>query len=91
MPKRLQAQDMKAIDLVLDKAKQTSAASFAEPDESVRSRVEPVQKVLNLLSLWPAEEPPADLVARTLARIAGDVPSQNVSPIKHIDPYGPLA
>jgi hypothetical protein len=28
-----------------------------------------VQRVLNMLDLLPADEPPADLVARTMARI----------------------
>ena len=47
----------------------TLASAFAAVNTDVHSRLPAVQKVLQILDMLPAEEPPRDLVARTLHRV----------------------
>jgi len=72
MTKRLGENDRRAVDLLLDRSNGaigndngfvTHAQSATEP------AIQAVRKVLNVLELAPAAEPPADLMIRTLARI----------------------
>ncbi len=74
-------EDRRAIDLLLDRSPATagggngmdgdgmSAAVYTtHADPTSQDAIEGVERLLGLLSLLPAEEPPADLVERTLAR-----------------------
>ena len=45
------------------------ASAFAPVSSDVQSRLPAVQKVLQILDMLPAEEPPRDLVGRTLSRL----------------------
>ena len=69
MTKRLGERDRRAVDLLLDltmgAAGDGNYVTHAQPTEGL----EGVQRVLSLLDRMPAEEPAADLMARTLARI----------------------
>lgn len=74
MTKRLSAKDGQAADLMLDRSNMPSQSrsTYAAPsDQDMRERVAKVEKVLDLLQAWPVEEPPTDLVQRTLSRVAG--------------------
>jgi len=94
MSKKLNTHDAQAIDLLLDQSEQVrgmSAASFSQPSEQVFRSVGPAQKVLSLLDVWQPEEPAADLVRRTLARVSGTSLESTDRPEKGVNSYGPLA
>ncbi len=76
MTKRLVESDRRAVDLLLDRSTHASNGDgsgsgtyvgHAQP--SAEPGIQSVQRVLNLLDLMPADEPSADLMMRTLARI----------------------
>ena len=46
-----------------------AAASFTPVSGELRGRLPAVQKVLQMLDMLPAEEPPQDLLTRTLRRL----------------------
>lgn len=74
MTLKLNANDQTAIDLLLDQSERSRGshnAGYAQPNHSVYHRVAPAQKLLNLLDAWEVEEPPMDLMQRTLAKIDG--------------------
>lgn len=62
-----------------------------------RASIERVEALLTLIQQWPAEEPPAGLVERTMARIEAAVSApptaeetQQARPRLH-DPNGPVS
>lgn len=73
MTKSMSENDRRAVDLLLDRsagegngngnAYVTHAQTATEPS------IQAVQSVLTVLDLMPIDEPPADLLTRTLARI----------------------
>ena len=75
-------------------------SNYAAPgNDEERASVERVETLLTLIQEWPAEEPPTDLVQRTMARIASstsshtgthDQESQQAAPRLH-DPNGPVS
>ena len=70
----LNDKDARAVDWIMSQQSGAGVGgSFAGAgmsfDASLGDRVERVQSLLSLLDLLPAEEPPADLVGRTLARL----------------------
>ena len=76
MTKRLGESDRRAVDLMLDRTTHASNGDgsgngtyvgHAQPGNE--PGLQSVQRVLSLLDLMPAEEPAADLMTRTLARI----------------------
>lgn len=86
MTKRLGDSDRRAVDLLLDRS---AAAGNGNGDGNVSHTqpatepgIQAVQRVLSLLDRMPVDEPPADLVARTLARIdaRSAVPAQPMHP-----------
>ncbi len=71
MSRKLNTNDAEAIDLLLDQSERSrDVHSFSQPSESLFHRIAPAQKLLNLLDVWTLEEPPADLIQRTLTKIA---------------------
>ncbi|MGD1277820.1 MAG: hypothetical protein ABR964_11445 [Tepidisphaeraceae bacterium] len=68
MTKKLGDADRRAVDLVLDRSLPDNAGGFVQPNVSPH-RVRSVEKILSLLHYLPVEEPPADLVSRTLRRV----------------------
>jgi hypothetical protein len=75
MKSKLTDEDRRALNLILDRgnAAATSGPLYAAADEpmsKLSKRIPKIQKVLQLLDALPAEEPPQDLVARTLKYIA---------------------
>jgi hypothetical protein len=83
MSSRLRDEDRRAVDLLLDRAASGSAAgnghgshsgrhlaaAFTPVSGDVQTRLPAVQKVLQILDMLPAEEPPQDLLNRTLRRV----------------------
>ena len=75
MRTQLNNEDRRAIDLLLERASgigDTPAVEqlFRAPVVgNFERRIDAVDKILELLDQMPAEEPPADLVNRTLQRI----------------------
>ena len=64
------------------------AGGFSQVGESGGSRVPAVQKVFQVLDMLPDEEPPADLVVRTLRRLenaTADSPGA-LRPPQHVMP-----
>jgi hypothetical protein len=68
---KLNDKDAQIVDLLLDcpTPKPTASGAFVESADLEPKRVQTIQKVLSLLDGLPAEDPPADLVARTLDRV----------------------
>lgn len=74
MKLKMRDEDRRALDLLLDRAataagKAAGTPLYAAASDPLRERVSKVEKVLNLLDAMPAEEPPKDLLSRTLRRI----------------------
>ena len=74
MTKRLGESDRRAVDLLLDRTTGTDNGNgnggyvtHAQP--ATEPGIQAVQSVLSLLDVMPADEPAADLMARTMARI----------------------
>ena len=70
---RLRTDDRKAVDLALDRstARQGAPAIYAAADGALRERVAGVETLLHILDCWNADEPPRDLLERTLERVSG--------------------
>ncbi len=79
MSLKLSEDDRRALDLLLDQGLSPDAngggrAGFAPPAfDSVRLRLRHAGDLLKLLNELPVLDPPADLVARTMARIESNV------------------
>jgi hypothetical protein len=81
MKPKLKDEDRRALDLLLDRsptAAGRSAPVFAAADAGVRDRLPRVQKVLHLLDALPADEPPKDLVARTMEFIENPIRQRRI-------------
>jgi hypothetical protein len=99
MSKRLKPQDAHAVDLLLNKAGATSMGhKYNRPtDDQERASIERVEALLTMIQQWPAEEPPAGLVERTMARIDGAVSPTHQAEEAHQsaprlhDPNGPVS
>lgn len=102
MAKSLNDQDRRAIDLLLDSAARSSTgrgngngnggSNGGTPQHhsvGSGSRVSAAERVLSLLDALPVEEPSADLVERTLRRIARQSGSRNIQPGLNAGPFAP--
>jgi len=71
MKSKLTDVDRQALNLILDRSNAAAASGplYAAADETMRKRIPNIQKVLQLLDALPVEEPPKDLVARTMKYI----------------------
>ena len=70
---RLRDEDRLAVDLLLDRAagagNGNGHAGFTPVNGAVHERLAAVESVLHGLDLLPVDEPPADLMARTMRRV----------------------
>jgi hypothetical protein len=70
---KLHETDRHAVDLLMDRGQSSmvreGGPGYAASSGPLTQRVRHVQKLLNLLDELPLEEPPADLMARTLGRV----------------------
>ena len=67
---RLRDEDRLAVDLLLDRAASGNGRTgFTPVNAGAQGQLAKVQSVLKVLDMLPADEPPADLVARTLRRL----------------------
>jgi hypothetical protein len=73
MRKRLKLQDRQAIDVLLERpdgSRSVVEMVFAQPvRDQFEDRLDAVETVLGLLGEMPAQDPPEDLLSRTLQRI----------------------
>jgi hypothetical protein len=81
MTPRLRDEDRLAVDLLLDQAVTEAGnglgnghvpTGFTQVNGAVQERLAAVEKVLHVLDLLPAEEPPADLMGRTMRRLEAE-------------------
>lgn len=74
MSMTLRSADARAVDLILDQAATAQTAGgatlFAGDAGASNEQIAAVEKVLKLLDVMPAAEPPSDLLRRTLDRVA---------------------
>jgi hypothetical protein len=92
MTRKLSSNDRAAVDLLFDQINSSANAgmvsmSTAVPDASIVA----VEKVLNVLAVMPAPEPPADLATRTLSRVAAATGSVSAMPATLINRDQPHA
>jgi len=75
MPVRLDDEDRRAVDLLMERANETGDVLpveqlFSAPVASgFELRLDAIESILGLLGKMPAEEPAEDLVTRTMERI----------------------
>jgi hypothetical protein len=73
---KLRKTDCQAVDLLLDgepsSAVREGGPGYAASSGRLSQRVRVVEKLLQLLDTVPVEEPPKDLVTRTLQRLNGN-------------------
>jgi len=71
----LNDKDARAVDWIMSQQSgaggDSSATAGVGVDPSLGARIEQVESIFRLLDLLPAEQPPADLVRRTMARVLG--------------------
>jgi hypothetical protein len=81
MMPRLRDEDRLAVDLLLDRAATSAGngngngnghSSFASASGVGPQQLGRVEAVLRVLDMMPADEPPADLVARTVRRVEAE-------------------
>jgi hypothetical protein len=94
---KLLESDGHAVDLYLDRGQSSAVREggpgYAASSGQVSQRVRQVETLLNLLDELPVEEPPSDLLARTLERIEEISPHGLAAPGAPglIDPHHPMA
>jgi hypothetical protein len=73
MIRKLSDADSRAVDLLLDRGNslsgEKSTRSFVTPGDIAPKRVEAAEKILGMLQLMPAADPPADLLGKTMSRV----------------------
>jgi hypothetical protein len=70
MSTRLNDDDRRAVDMLLDRQTEPGKSGFVASMQPVfTDRLNSVERLLNMLEQIPAAEPPANLVARTLRRV----------------------
>lgn len=77
MAKHLGNEDRQSIDLLLDGAARSQTGGVSLQGVASNSRVSAAQRVLALLDVMPSEEPPADLVERTMRLIDRSSPRRD--------------
>ena len=94
MMPRLRNDDRLAVDLLLDRAVSSSAANgsgnghagYTQVNGSVPEQLGRVEAVLKVLDMMPAEEPPADLMTRTMRRIEAESAQHDPSALRPPQP-----
>jgi len=93
----LSDEDGRAIDLFLDQGAATTKGGMAKHATAVSpAKMAVVQNILSLLGQMPVEEPPTNLVARTMRKIektekAGKTPERRASHPTRRTPTAPPA
>jgi len=97
MPK-LRDEDRLAVDLLLDRAVVSSGgngsangngnghAGYTPVHGATPEQISRVEAVLRMLELMPADEPPADLMSRTLRRVETDAAQRDPSALRPPQP-----
>jgi hypothetical protein len=75
----LSIDDRKAVDIILDHAAKAGSSNMTRFNAEVSpARIAAVTKLLDVLGAMPSEDPPKDLVARTMARIDHDATRRRI-------------
>ncbi len=70
MTLQLHDEDRRAVDLVLDgQAANPQKSGKPSAPQSLKSRIQAVLRILNLLNRCPATDPPADLTLKTMQKL----------------------
>jgi hypothetical protein len=69
MSRKLTEEDRRAVDLLLDHGGANHGGVTRVARAVSQGRLKAAERVLKLVGQMPAEDPPANLVARTMARI----------------------
>lgn len=96
---RLRDEDRLAVDLLLDRAVTSSGGGqagtgFTPVNSGATEQVAKVQSLLHVLDMMPEEEPPDDLMAKTIGRVEAEAaqdPSALRPPQPASDTYMPHA
>ena len=92
MMPRLRDEDRLAVDLLLDRAVTSSGENgqagtgYTPANGGTAEQVAKVQSLLRVLDLMPAEEPPADLMARTIRRVEAESAAQDPAALRPPEP-----
>jgi hypothetical protein len=90
MMPRLRDEDRLALDLLLDRAvagagkngSDSGHTRFTPVNGSAPEQIGRVEAVLKVLEMMPAEDPPADLTARTMRRVEAESARQDPSALR---------
>ena len=95
---RLRDEDRTAVDLLLDRAVASSGGNgsgnghtrFTPVNGAAPQQISRVEAVLKVLEMMPAEDPPADLTARTMRRVEAETAKHDPSALRppHVVPAG---
>lgn len=92
MPK-LRNEDRLAVDLLLDRAVASSGGNgqtgFTQVNGAVPEQLGHVQAVLRVLDMMPADEPPADLMTRTLRLVEAETTHHDPAALRPAQPMVP--
>ena len=94
---RLRDEDRLAVDLLLDRAVSSSGGNgagngnsgFTSVNGAVPEQLGRVEAVLRVLDMMPADEPPTDLMARTLWRVEAESAQHDPSVLRPPQPMVP--
>ncbi|MGA3066942.1 MAG: hypothetical protein ABSF29_08860 [Tepidisphaeraceae bacterium] len=89
MADRLNDEDRRAVDLVMDRPDGENSEAFAQGPAPSSLRVQSVEKILALLQLMPAHEPSPDLAARTLRTIDQALAAMKAAPAQNLEQRDP--
>ena len=77
---KLSDDDGQIVDLLLDRPNADPASgAFVKSVDVQPERVQMIKKVLGLLDGLPVEDPPADLISRTLSKVENAIDAGNSS------------
>lgn len=89
MTPRLRDEDRLAVDLLLDRAASSAGnghEGFTPFHGAASEPVAKVQSLLHVLDLMPADEPPADLLSRTMRRVEEESAARDPSVLRPAAP-----
>jgi hypothetical protein len=97
MMPRLRDEDRQAVDLLLDRAVTSSGGNgsgnahsgYTPVNGAAPEQIRRVEAVLRMLDMVPADEPPADLMGRTLRRVEAESARQDPSALRPPQPIVP--
>jgi hypothetical protein len=85
MNRKLTDEDRRAVDLLLDQGANISKGAITQVVPTVsEKRMTAVKKVLALIGQMPAQDPPANLVSKTMRRIQQATPRSTTPAVRPV-------